>query len=101
MIFFRLYVITLPQTLLLLLLAAQFDLLGGWNHSEAGFHALVLLFLTTPLFTLTLLILELVRYRKQYRQQPDQATFLWPGVALFLCLETLTINLFVLSQFRM
>ncbi|PLX91013.1 MAG: hypothetical protein C0619_08365 [Desulfuromonas sp.] len=101
MIIFRLYVITLPQTLLLLLLAAQFDLMGGWNHSEAGFHALILLFLTAPIFTLVLLVLELVRYRKQYRQQPDQVTFLWPGVALFICLETLSINLFILTQFRM
>ncbi|MDT8420170.1 MAG: hypothetical protein RQ754_07035 [Desulfuromonadales bacterium] len=101
MIVFRLYVITLPQTLLLLLLATWFDLLGGWNHSDAGFHALILLSLATPFFTLALLVLELVRYRRQYRQHPDQATFLWPGVALFLCLETLSVNLFILSQLRM
>lgn len=101
MIFFRLYVISLPQTLLLLLLAGQLDILSGWNHTESGFHTLLLLFLVTPLFTLSLLIVELVKYRKAYRSQREQASFLWAGVALFLCLETLTLNLFILSQVHM
>lgn len=101
MLFFRLYVCSLPQALLLMLLAARFDLLGGWNHSETAFHALLLLFLVTPVFTLALLITELARYRKLSRQQPEHASLLWPGVALALCLETLIINLLILSQVHM
>lgn len=101
MLFIRLYVVSLPQALLLLLLGAQMDLLGGWNHSETALHVLLLLSLIAPLFTMGLLILELVRYRRRYRESSEGASFRWPAVALLLCVETFAINLYILSQMKM
>ena len=101
MFILRLIAITLPQLLLLLPLAASLDLLGGWNNTDAGFSALLVLFLMTPIVTLNLLIFEIVRYLKAKKILPERPPRVWIGVAIFLCAETLAINLAILSQLRM
>lgn len=101
MFILRFIAISLPQLLLLLPLGASMDLLGGWNHTDAGFNTLLLLFLMTPVVTLNLLIFEIIKYRKSRRLLPERPVRFWPGVAIFLCTETLVINLALLSQLRM
>lgn len=100
MTIFRFISSFLPQLLLLLLLGGYLDLLGGWNHTHSGFISLLILFLVSPIFTQALLIIEIIRFRK-LRRQSKESSLLWLVVALFLCLETLSINLLILSQVRM
>lgn len=97
----RFVAILLPQLLILLPLAAYMNLLGGWGHTDAGFNTMMLLFLITPVVTLNLLIFEFLRYRKSRRLTPEHSTRFWPMLALFLCAETLAINLGLISQMRM
>lgn len=97
----RFIAICLPQLLILLPLAAYFDLLGGWNNTDAGFNTMLVLLLMTPVVTLNLLIFEFLRYRKSRRLFPELPARFWPMLALFLCVETLAINLALISQMRM
>ena len=103
-ILFRVVVAALPQLLLLLLAGGQFDLLGGWNHTDSAFGVLAALFLVTPVATAVLLIVEMVRYRKRMRQdsgaRPARSR---PRVAfaVLLFLEALVVDLLVVSQVRM
>ncbi|PLX86964.1 MAG: hypothetical protein C0618_07855 [Desulfuromonas sp.] len=98
---FRLLAFVLPQILLLMLLGGHFDLLGGWNHTHGGFAVLILLFGITPILTLGLFVAEILQIRKR-QKSGDKTPHLKPlKVAIFLCLETLTINLFILFQVRM
>ena len=97
----RFAAICLPQFLLLLPLGASLNLLGDWNHSDAGFNTLLLLFLITPVVTLTLLVTESVRARKAKRRGLDPISLFWVRVAMLLCAETLAINLALLSQVKL
>jgi len=101
MVIFRSFAAALPQILILLLLGGSFDLLGGWNHTDAAFGVLILLFAVAPLMTAILLIVEIVRYRRLASGGSGSRSFLMPGVAIFLFVESLTINIFILSQAKM
>jgi hypothetical protein len=100
MLILRIIALTLPQLLILLPLGASMDLLGDWSHSDAGFNTLMLLFLMTPVVTLNLLIFEIFGYRKARRLLPERPSRFWIGVAIFLCAETLAINIALISQMR-
>lgn len=101
MLILRIIAITLPQLLLLLPLGASMGLLGDWSHSDAGFNTLMLLFLMTPVVTLNLLIFEIIGYRKARRLLPEKPSRFWVAMAIFLCAETLAINIALISQMRM
>ena len=98
---FRIIVALLPQILLLLLVGGTLDLLGGWNHTDSAFGVLIALFLVTPVATATLLVLEIVKYRKHVKREKETRSFLMPGFAIALFCEALAIDLFILSQLRM
>ncbi len=101
MTFLRIIGIALPQVLALLLVGGWLDLLGGWNHTDAEFGTLILLFLFSPLMALSLLVAELLAYRKLKRGGQTSPSFSMPGLAMFLVFESFAINLFILSQVRM
>ncbi len=101
MLVFRIIAITLPQILVLMLLGAWLDLLGGWNHTDSAFSTLILLFIFSPIVTLILLIVETIKYRKLANRERETKSFLMPGLAIFLFVEALVINVFILSQLRM
>jgi hypothetical protein len=92
---------TLPQVLALLLVGGWLDLLGGWNHTDAAFGTLILLFLFSPLMALSLLVTELLAYRKLKKGGQTSPSFSMPGLAMFLVSESFAINLFILTQVRM
>jgi hypothetical protein len=98
---FRIVVASLPQVLILLFVGGIFDLLGGFNRTDAGFSTLIALFLVTPVATLVLLVVEIVRYILQARRKDASRSFSMPAVAIFLFLEALAVDLYILSQFRM
>lgn len=101
MAIFRIIVALLPQILFLLLLGGKLDLLGGWNHTDSAFGVLIVLFLVTPVATAILLIVETIKYRKHVNEEKETRSSVMPGFAIFLFLEALVIDIFILSQVRM
>ena len=90
----------LPQALLLLVLGGRFDLLWGWNHSDAAFGTLIVLFVATPLVAAAWWIIELAVFRRQQRAVASPA----PGrvwLAAGMLVEALALNVYILSQLRM
>ncbi len=101
MLFIRIIAITLPQILVLMLVGASLDLLGGWNYTDSGFGVLILLFLLNPVVAVIFLVVEALRYRQMGKQGVNTRSFLMPGLAIFIFVEVLATNLFLLSQARM
>lgn len=101
MLLLRIIAIALPQILLLMLLGAVLDLHGGWNHTDSGFGVLFLLFLLNPVVAVIFLATELINYRKLSKQGNEARSFLMPGLAIFIFVEVLATNLFLLSQAKM
>ena len=90
----------LPQVLLLLMVGGRFDLLGGWNHTDAAFGTLIVLFVVTPLVTAAWWIVELIVHRRQGNAgSPSASGRVWLAAAVLV--ESLAINFFILSQLRM
>jgi len=90
----------LPQVILLLLLGGRFDLLGGWNHTDAASGTLMLLFVVTPLVAAAWWIVELLAYRASAKTGLHPS----PGrvwLAAIVLVESLAIDLFILSQLEM
>jgi hypothetical protein len=98
---FRIVVAFLPQALILLLVGGSFDLLGGFNRTDAGFSTLIALFLVTPVATLALLAVEIIRYLLLVKRKDAARSFSMPAVAIVLVLEALAVDLYLLSQLRM
>ncbi len=59
------------------------------------------LFFVTPLATAILLVVEAIQYRKGTRGETATGSFFMPGLAIFLFLEALALDLYILSQLRM
>lgn len=90
--------IILPQLLLLMLFGGYFDLLGGWNHTESGFHTLLLLFsVTPPVACIWLMALAVSNLRGRSHGRPRQP--LWP--AMVVLVQALALDLLILSQAHM
>ena len=101
MFLLRVIAIALPQILILILVGAALDMLGGWNHTDSGFGVLILLFLLNPVMAVILLIVESIHYRKLDKQSDATRPFFMPGLAIFLFVEVLVTNLYLLSQVKM
>ena len=99
--FFRFLVAALPQILVLLLLGSTLDLLGGFNHTNAGFSVLILLFLVNPIICLVLLVIESIKYRRLIKHSKGSGSLLWRNISIFLFVEALATNILILSQVRM
>ena len=93
--------VALPQLLALLIAGAHFDLLGGWNHNDSAFGYLIVLFLLAPLSTLILLVAEVARYIRSFRQGHRQRTARAILLATVLLVEAVALDLLVISQARM
>jgi hypothetical protein len=98
---FRIVVALLPQVLILLLIGGSYDLLFGLNRTDAGFGILIALFLVVPVATLVLLIVEVIRYALQVKRKDPAKSFMMPAVAIFLFLEALAVDLYMIFSFRM
>jgi hypothetical protein len=97
----RLVAYSLPQVLLVLLAGAWLDLLGGWNHTDAGFSTFLLVCGLTPVAVIVLLAVEVFRYIVSLRRPDGRASLLMPGLAMLLTVETFLILIFILSQVRL
>lgn len=99
--FFRIVVATLPQLLVLLLLAGWLDLLGGLNNTDAGFSILIFLFLVNPVLALVLVFVEVVKRRRSLGHNQRGSSSVWVTLSLTLFIEALITNLFIISQIKM
>ena len=98
---FRIIAVALPQLIIFLLLGGRFDILGGFNKTDAGTGTLVFLFLITPIIALLFLIIEIIKYRRLVRHNKGSGSLLWRNIAIFIFIESIAINLFILSSLKM
>ena len=103
MVILRIIGVVLPQLLLFQFLGSMYDFIGGWNRaSGASFiEILILLFLLNPAVNLAWLIAEPVGYFRQRKSKNGIKCFLLTALALFLFIESLAIDWFILTQIRM
>jgi hypothetical protein len=97
---FRWIAYSIPQLLILLILGGRFDLLYGLNHTDAGFMLLIVVFVASPVVSMLLMIIELIRYFHR-RHRERRLSFLMPGISIFLMIEALMLEVFILSLVRM
>jgi hypothetical protein len=101
---FRLVVASLPQLLVLMLVGAEFDLLGGLNRSDTGTGILLLLFFLAPVATAVLLVVEILRRRSRATNESEpepRESGRMVAVAAALLIQSLVLDLVILSQVRM
>jgi hypothetical protein len=97
----RIIATSLPQLLILLDLGARFDLILGFNRTDYGFATLLFLFVVTPLMNLVWLLIEIMVSLRLAKRAKRPMPFLMPGVALLCLVESLLIDILLLSQARM
>jgi hypothetical protein len=93
--------IFLTQLTIVFYKAGSLDLLFGFNQTNAGLAALLLLLVLVPLFNLSWLIIEIKLFFKQFKLQKKLSAILMPFFALLLLVESIAIDLYILSQARM
>ena len=98
---FRTIAIALPQALVLLDLGARFDLLFGFNRTDCGFTSLLFLFVLAPLVDLSWLLAEIIAAIRLAKRHHRAISFVMPGLALAVLLESVAVGIFLLSQAKM
>lgn len=98
---FRAVIIVLTQLPLLYFELGRRDLLGGFNQTDDGFSLLIGLFVVVPLVNLVWLLFETTRSFRLVRERGFGKMVLLPFVPLLLLLESLAIDLYLLSYARM
>jgi hypothetical protein len=98
---FRIMAIFLTQFTIILYFGGKYDLIFGFNQTDAGFSTLLMLFVLVPLLNLFWLIIEIILSVKQSKQQVRAVSFLMPVIALFFLIESIGIDLYLISQARM
>lgn len=98
---FRVIAIILTQLPFILFVGGKYDLIFGFNRMDSGFALLLYLFILVPPLNLCWLIIEIIRSIKLFRRQPKAVSFLMPCMALFFLMESLAIDLYLLSHARM
>jgi hypothetical protein len=86
---------------MILFIGAKFDLIFGFNRMDSGFSILLFLFLLVPPLNLAWLIIEIIRSVKLFRRQNKAVSFLMPCMALFFLMESIAIDLYLITQARM
>ncbi|MES9963968.1 MAG: hypothetical protein ABW116_10535 [Candidatus Sedimenticola sp. 20ELBAFRAG] len=91
----------LTQLPMILFIAGSKDLLFGFNQTDAGFASLVFLFFSVPVINLGWIVAEIVLLVRKSREQGQLASMQMTGIALFFFVESVAIDLYLLSQVRM
>jgi len=99
---FRGIAIFLTQLPLILFVGAKFDLIFGFNRMDSGFTLLLFLFVLVPLLNLSWIITEIILFIKLLRRhQVSALSILLPLIAVFFFIESIAIDLYILSHARM
>ena len=86
---------------MILYVGAAFDLIFGFNRTDAGFTILLSLFVLVPVLNLSWLITEIILSVKLLRDRKSAVAFIMPLIAVFFFIESIAIDLYLLSQARM
>jgi hypothetical protein len=86
---------------MILFIGGKFDLLFGFNQTDSGFTLLLSLFVLVPLLNLAWLIIEITLSVKLFRHRDIAVPILMPLIAVFFLLESIAIDLYLISQARM
>lgn len=86
---------------IILYFGAKFDLLFGFNRTHAGFATLLLLIVSVPILNLSWLIAEVVLAFTHSKTRGVSLSVLMPAIALFFLVQSLAVDLFLISQMRM
>lgn len=86
---------------LVLFLGGKFDLLFGFNQTHAGFTVLLSLCVVVPILDLLWFITEIIFSIKRAGQRKRVSIILMPCIALFFFIESIAIDLYLLSYMRM
>ena len=101
MTIFRSIAILLTQLPVLLYVGGSRDLLFGFNQTSAGLSTLLFLFFVVPVVNLSWLIVEIRLSVKLSRDQRKAIYFLMPILPVFFFMESIAIDLYILSHARM
>jgi len=85
--FFRAITIVLTQCPIVLFVGGTYDLLGGFNQTDAGFGLLIGLFLVVPIINLIWLGVETGKSFKKTRAVGFNKSIVLPFVALLFFLK--------------
>jgi hypothetical protein len=86
---------------MILYVGAAFDLIFGFNRMDAGLTILIFLFVLVPLLNLAWLITEIILSVKLFRHRGRAVVLIMPLIAVFFFIESIAIDLYLLSQVRM
>ena len=86
---------------MILIIGAKFDLIFGFNRMDGGFTILLSLFILVPLLNLAWLIIEITLSVKLFRHRDIAVSILMPLIAVFFLVESIAIDLYLISQARM
>jgi len=91
----------LTQMPILLFFGARFDLLFGFNQTDAGWHLLLLLLLLVPILNILWFVTGMALLVSRVRNKNAAFSFWLPLIALFFLMEAVAIDIYLLSQMRM
>ena len=86
---------------MILFIGGRFDLLIGFNQTNSGYTLLLFLFVLVPLLNLAWLIIEITLSVKLFRHREIAVSILMPLIAVFFFVESIAIDLYLISQARM
>ena len=98
---FRVIAIFLSQLTLILFLGGKYDLIFGFNRMESGFTVLLFLFVFVPFLNLSWIIIEIISSIRLLRHRRKAVWLLMPFMAVFFFMESIAIDLYLLSHARM
>jgi hypothetical protein len=96
----RVIAISPPRFLILVDVGPRFDLFCRFNRTDDGLSILPFLFVLVPGLTLSWLVADIVRSIRLARRQKRKMSFLMPGLALLLFVESVFVDIFLLLQAR-
>ena len=91
----------MTQLTLILFVGGKYDLLFGFNRLDGGFTLLLSLFVLVPLLNLSWIITEIIFSVKLFHRRKRTLALLFPLVAVFFFIESLAIDLYLMSHAQM
>ena len=91
----------MTQLPLILFLGAAYDLIFGFNRMDSGFSILLFLFVSVPVLNLVWTIGEIILSVKLRKKGGRTISLLMPIIAVIFLMESIAIDLYILSHARM
>ncbi|MES9898426.1 MAG: hypothetical protein ABW148_05320 [Sedimenticola sp.] len=93
--------IVTTQLPIIYFIAGANDRLFGFNQTDAGSGLMIFLFILVPIVNLTWIIAEVRLLFIKTKEQGQLTSMQMTGIAFFFFVESIAIDLYLLSQVRM